>query len=78
MSSLKNTSLKKAVNDLSQVLNSSLGGNQDCMRAIADIEAMISSLEEKLNNLSSSASETNTVIATGNLNFVPESVSGKV
>lgn len=49
MSAQTNTSLRKAVDDLSQVLNSSLGANQDCMQAIANIEEMLNSIELKLN-----------------------------
>ncbi len=67
MSSQTNTSLRKAVDELSQVLNSSLGGNSDCMQAMANIEEMLSSIEDKLNVLP--VSDSNEV-----LSFTPEAL----
>jgi hypothetical protein len=76
MSSLKNTSLKNAVTDLSQVLNSSLGSNQECVQAITAIEEIINSIEVKLNGLP--ATDLNDSDAPESFNFAPETVASKV
>jgi len=67
MSTLKNTSLKKAAADLSQVLNSSLGSNADCMQAIANIEEVINTIENKLNGLPLKESSESLNFAPGNV-----------
>jgi hypothetical protein len=71
-----NTSLRKAVDDLSQVLNSSLGANQDCMQAIANIEEMLNSIENKLNE--QPAEGRDNMNSGEALSFAPEPVASKI
>ncbi len=51
MSTEKNGSLKQTVNDLKQILNSSLGENKEHASTIDQIEKIVESIEGKLNNL---------------------------
>ncbi len=76
MPSATNTSLRKAVDDLSQVLNSSLGANQDCMQAIANIEEMLNSIENKLNGQSTEGLDNKN--SGEALSFAPDTVASKV
>lgn len=76
MSSQKNTSLKKAAADLSQVLNSSHSANQDCIKALANIEEIINAIEHKLNgkpDQNNASEKSNEAIS-----FAPEMVTTQV
>lgn len=74
MSAQKNTSLKKATTDLIQVLNNSFNGNAECMQAIAHIEEIANSIEQKLNG-----SNMHNLAGDGEvISFAPEAVTSKI